>query len=109
MVAQRRKLSDYTKAKDEARYQALISKVGSAPLNRKKRFLKTPAVLRAFFVFGPKVWPQRHSQTRNRSATLLWLSFLVFLSYAPSILKIGARIPAPDKQDTGMREKNALR
>ena len=28
MVAQRRKLLDYTKAKDEARYQALISKLG---------------------------------------------------------------------------------
>ena len=28
MVAQRRKLLDYTKNKDEARYQALISKLG---------------------------------------------------------------------------------
>ena len=28
MVAQRRKLLDYTKSKDEARYQALIEKLG---------------------------------------------------------------------------------
>jgi small subunit ribosomal protein S15 len=28
MVAQRRKLLDYTKAKDEARYQSLIQRLG---------------------------------------------------------------------------------